>query len=88
MESNNKPAFDTEKIHDNTKKFFHNYVEHFKHFLEIVFVLIILWLLIEFFTILYTEGVHDINNWIYTPLNIMIVAIAIMYFALNHKENK
>lgn len=89
MESNNnQPAIDTEKIHDNTKKFFHNYAEYFKHFLEIVFIIITVWLLKEFYTILYTEGVHDINDWIYTPLTIMLVAIAIMYFALNHKENK
>lgn len=89
MESNNiQPAFDTEKIQDNTKKFFHNYAEYFKHFLEIVFVIIMFWLLKEFYTILYTEGVHDINDWIYTPLTIMLVAIAIMYLALNHKENK
>lgn len=68
--------------------FFDTVTTCLKHFLGIVFVIIMLWLLKEFFTILYTEGVHDINNWIYTPLTIMLVAIAIMYFALNHKENK
>ena len=69
-------------------KFFDMFITCLKHFLEIVFVLITILLLKEFFTILYTEGVHDINDWIYTPLAIMLVAIAIMYFALNHKENK
>lgn len=68
--------------------FFDTVTTCLKHFLEIVFIIITVWLLKEFFTILYTEGVHDINNWIYTPLTIMLVAIAIMYFALNHKENK